>query len=58
MPLDVLHQKNFEMDTTFFNSLQDEADNLALKLNPKLIMLDFERAAIKAFRRALRLLMN
>ena len=47
-----LTSKNFEMYSTFINSFQDEADNLDLKLNPKLIMVDFEKAAIKAFRRA------
>ena len=31
--------------------LQDRADELGLELNPKIIMIDFELAAIKAFKR-------
>ena len=44
--------KLFEMYSAFISSLQDEADNLDLKLNPKLTMVDIEQAAIKALRRA------
>ena len=38
--------------TNLINCIKDEADTLNLTLDPKIIMLDFEQGAIKAFRRA------
>lgn len=46
-----LTSKTYEMYMGFINTLKDASDAAGLKLDPKFIMVDFERASIKAFKR-------
>ena len=48
----MLEGKTTDIYINLINCIKDEVDTLNLTLDPKIIMLDFEQGAIKAFRRA------